>query len=88
MGVKWRTKRHKPGTFFNVQRIARATVSPLFTCPGFTLDMVCAGIMHCVDLGPSKRCESLWGGKLKDWYKENNPHKPDTDFGYHQIQKG
>ena len=51
MGAKWRTKRHKPGTVFKAQRITRATVSPLFTCPGFTVDMVCIRIMHCVDLG-------------------------------------
>jgi hypothetical protein len=31
--------------------LAGATVSPLFTCPGFTLGIVCIGIMHCVDLG-------------------------------------
>ena len=51
MGAKRRTKRHKPGTFFKAQRFAGSTVSPLFTCPGFTLDMVCIGIMRCVDLG-------------------------------------
>ena len=31
MGAKWRTKRHKPGTFFKAQRLAISTVNPLFT---------------------------------------------------------
>ncbi len=31
--------------------IAGSIVSPLFTCLGFALDMVCIGIMHCMDLG-------------------------------------
>ena len=56
MGAKWRTKRHKPGTCFKAQRLAISTVSPLFTCPAFTLDVVCVGIMRCVDLGSPKRC--------------------------------
>ena len=51
MGARWKTKRHKPGTFFKALRLAGATASPLFACPGFTLDMVCNGIMHCADLG-------------------------------------
>ena len=51
MGAKWRTKTHKPGTFFKAKGVAISTVSPLFTCLGFTLDMVCIGTMHCVDLG-------------------------------------
>jgi hypothetical protein len=37
--------------FFKAQRLAGSTVSPLFSCPGFTLDKVCIGVMHCVDLG-------------------------------------
>jgi hypothetical protein len=37
--------------FFKAQRLARSTVSPLFSCPRFTLDKVCIGVMHCVDLG-------------------------------------
>ena len=51
MGAKWRTKRHKPGTFFKAQRLAGSIVSPLFICLGFTLERLCIGIMHCVDLG-------------------------------------
>ena len=51
LGAKLSTKRHKPKTLFKAQRLARATVSLLFTCPGFTLDMVCIGIMHCRELG-------------------------------------
>ena len=37
--------------FFNAQRLAGSTVSTLFSCPGFTLEKVCIGVMHCVDLG-------------------------------------
>ena len=55
MGGEWRTKGHKPGFFFfKAQRIAGAIVSPLFTCHAFTWDMVCSGIMHCVDFGVSQ----------------------------------
>ena len=50
-GATWRTSRYKPGAFFKAQRLAGSTVSPLFSCPGFTLDKVCIGVMHCVDLG-------------------------------------
>ena len=50
MGAKWRATRHNSGTIFKAQRLARATASPMFTCLGFTLDMVCVGTMHCVDL--------------------------------------
>jgi hypothetical protein len=50
-GATWRTSRYKPGALFMAQRLAISTVSPLFSCPGFTLDKVCIGVMHCVDLG-------------------------------------
>jgi hypothetical protein len=50
-GATWRTSIYKPGAFFKAQRLAGSTVSPLFSCPGFTLDKVCIGVMHCVDLG-------------------------------------
>ena len=50
-GAKWRTNRYKAGCFFKAQRLAGSHVSPLFSCPGYTLDMVCIGVMHCVDLG-------------------------------------
>ena len=49
MGAKWRTKRHKLGTFLKAQRIAGAIVCPLFTCLGFTLVIVCIGLMYCMD---------------------------------------
>ena len=51
IGAKWKAKRRRPGTVFKAQMLARATVKTLFTCPGFTLDMVCVGIMLCVELG-------------------------------------
>ena len=57
LGAKWRIQRHKPGTCFKAQRLAGAIVSPLFICLGFTLDMVCIGIMHCVDLGHPRGVE-------------------------------
>ena len=51
MSANWRTKKGNPGTCLKAQRLAISTVNPSFTCLGFTLDMVCIGIMHCVDLG-------------------------------------
>ena len=51
MGAKRETNMRKPGTFFKALRLAGATDSPLCTVLGFTLDMACIGIMHCVDSG-------------------------------------
>ena len=55
MTAKWRAKRHKLGTFFQAQRLAGSTVGPLLIALGPPLDMVCIGIMHCVDFGVHPR---------------------------------
>ena len=85
MGAKWRTTRHKPGAFFKAQRLAISTVSPLFTCLGFTLDMVCIGIMHCVDLGVT---QAVLGNIFADYLDKGSlpdlsPKDKVCDCGFH-----
>ena len=83
LGAQWRTKKHKPGTFFKAQMIARTTVNTIVHLPWFhILDMVCIGTMHCVDLGVRPDVRKVLWNDLKDWYTKHNPTKPYTDFGY------
>ena len=49
--AKWRSKRITAIEFFDLQRRAGVTPSPLFSCPFFTLSMVVIDILHCLDLG-------------------------------------
>ena len=47
----WRHNRYKMGEFLALQIQNNQKVSPLFQCPGFTLEDVCTGSLHCMDLG-------------------------------------
>ena len=49
--ASWRTNRISPCQFFQCQRAGGSLVSPLFGCPGFSVDKVTIGVLHCMDLG-------------------------------------
>eukprot|EP00969_Alexandrium_andersonii_P250646 11078119-Alexandrium_andersonii.AAC.1 len=52
--ASWRTARCTPGQFLKRQRDNGVQPSPLFSIPGFTLDMVVIDVLHCMDLGCSQ----------------------------------
>ena len=50
-------------------------INPWFTCPGITVDMVVAGVLHCVGLGASAEVighirrgyiQKRWWSKLQE----------------------
>ena len=47
----WRATRYKAGEFLAQQLAQGLHVSPLFECPGFSVEDVSIGVLHCMDLG-------------------------------------
>jgi len=47
----WRTARYSDAQFLAMQLKENITPSCLFSCPGFTISMVCIGALHCLDAG-------------------------------------
>jgi hypothetical protein len=58
----WRKARYTPGEFLAQQRQEGIEPSPLFSCPGFTIDMICIGALHCLDAGVTQDIlgNTLW----------------------------
>ena len=51
------------------------TISPLFGCPGFTLECICIGALHAMDLGVSQDIlgNIFWEAIL--WLEDGRSHK-------------
>ena len=49
--ASWRSTSHGSAAFFARQRASGVRPSPLFSCPGFSLEAVFIDILHCMDLG-------------------------------------
>ena len=47
----WRKTRYTAGEFLAQQLQEGVEPSPLFSCPGFTIEMICIGALHCLDAG-------------------------------------
>ena len=47
----WRKHRYSPRNFFTLLMQEGIVVSPLFSCPFFTLAMVMVDVLHAMDLG-------------------------------------
>jgi len=47
----WRNTRYKPGEYLRQQVRENSNPSPLFACPGFTVEQVSIGALRCMDLG-------------------------------------
>lgn len=47
----WRSTRLSSIQFLQLQRHNNVAISPLFDSPGFSVDMVCIGVLHTMDLG-------------------------------------
>ena len=47
----WRFARYAPGEFLEHQVQEALNPSPLFACPGFAVEQVSIGALHCMDLG-------------------------------------
>jgi hypothetical protein len=50
----WRSTRYTRGEFLDNLIAEGVTINPLFTCPGFSIDDVCIGRLHAMDLGVSQ----------------------------------
>ena len=63
-GASWRLARCTPGQFFKRQRDNGIEPSPLFSIPGFSLNMVVIDVLHCMDLGCTQDMlgNVLWEG--------------------------
>ena len=48
---EWRNHRYAPGEFLKELMRKSITPCPLFRLPGFTVDEVCLGVLHVMDLG-------------------------------------
>ena len=51
MSAAWRSARRSPAHFVAHQRSQGVQRSPLFDCPGFSLNMVVIDMLHACDLG-------------------------------------
>ena len=47
----WRSTRLAPGAYLDHQVSNQMNPSPLFACPGFSIEQVSIGALHCMDLG-------------------------------------
>ena len=50
----WRSTRYTSGEFLDNLQAQGVSINPLFTAPGFTIDDVCIGRLHAMDLGVSQ----------------------------------
>ena len=50
-GALWRRRRLTDRAFFQRQRAQGVDPSPVFSLPGFRLEMVCVDVLHALDLG-------------------------------------
>ena len=60
----WRSTRYTRGEFLDNLIAQGVTINPLFTCPGFTIDDVCIGRLHAMDLGVSEEVLETYFGRL------------------------
>lgn len=74
----WRKTRYAAGEFLALQQQQGLQPSPLFSCPGFTIDMVCIGALHCLDAGVTQDILGnifweavLWHGVLRGRKQEH-----------------
>ncbi len=56
LSAAWRTSRLTPEAFFAKQRRQGTRPCRLFSCPGFTISMICIDVLHALDFGRHARC--------------------------------
>jgi len=71
----WRRARYNKGEFMAKLINDGKTINPLFGCPGFTLECICIGALHAMDLGVSQDIlgNIFWEAIL--WLEDGRSHK-------------
>ena len=64
LDAPWRSTRKSPSQCMSDIIKTGKGISPLFACPGFTVDMVVIGALHCLDLGVTAE---ILGNIMWEW---------------------